>query len=75
MVSATHLRVLHGLCCSFVSEVDGAFPEREKAAQHLLLFVSALIPKAISSLLTSAIIELSKSENVNLYRLLPPPRV
>ncbi len=47
-------------------EVSGAFPDKMLAAQHLLLFVSALIPKAMSSLLTSAVIELSKSENVRI---------
>ena len=41
--------------------------DKESTAQHLLLFVSALIPKAVASLLTSAIIELSKPENVRLY--------
>ena len=35
-------------------------------AGHLLLFISALIPKAMASLLTSAVIELSKPENVSL---------
>lgn len=38
--------------------------DRESVAGHLLLFISALIPKAIASLLTSVIIELSKPENV-----------
>lgn len=50
--------------CSMASEVSGAFTDKQLAAQHLLLFVSALIPKAVASLLTSAVIELAKSENV-----------
>ena len=49
---------------SMASEVNEAFAEKQQAAHHLLLFVSALIPKAVASLLTSAVIELAKSENV-----------
>lgn len=49
-------------CCSIASDVNTIF--RETAADHLLLFVSALIPKAMASLLTSAVLELSKSDNV-----------
>ena len=40
--------------------------ETEVVARNLLLFVSALIPKALASLLTSAVIELSKPENVSI---------
>ena len=40
--------------------------ENEEAGiQHLLLFVSALIPKAFASIMTSVVIELSKPENVS----------
>jgi len=38
---------------------------QESAADHLLLFVCALIPKAMASLLTSTILELSRSDNVS----------
>ncbi len=38
--------------------------DTELVARNLLLFVSALIPKAMASLLTSCVIELSKPENV-----------
>ncbi len=38
--------------------------ETELVAKNLLLFVSALIPKALASLLTSCVIELAKPENV-----------
>lgn len=51
---------------SVAAEVGRAFADKTVAAQHLLLFVSALIPKAMASLLTSAVIELSKGENVSL---------
>ena len=34
-------------------------------ANHLLLFVSALVPKALASLMTSFCIELAKPENVS----------
>lgn len=44
---------------SSIGEVFG-----ESTADHLLLFVCALIPKAMASLLTSTILELSKSDNV-----------
>ena len=47
------------------ADVSGVFADKALAAQHLLLFVSALIPKAMASLLTSAVIELSKSKNVS----------
>ena len=47
-------------------EVGGVFPDQKMAAQHLLLFVSALIPKAMASLMVSAVIELSKSKNVRI---------
>ena len=33
-------------------------------ANHILLFVSALVPKALASLMTSFCIELAKPENV-----------
>ncbi len=53
------------LLYSIASQVrSSCSQDREMAANHLLLFVSALIPKAMASLLTSAIIELSKDENV-----------
>ena len=49
--------------------------ETEVVARNLLLFVSALIPKALASLLTSAVIELSKPENVHSwYIVLDLPR-
>lgn len=35
-------------------------------AKNLLLFVSALIPKALASLLTSCVIELAKPDNVRI---------
>ena len=38
----------------------------EAGLRHLVLFVSALIPKAFASLMTSLIIELSKPENVRM---------
>ena len=38
----------------------------ETGIQHLLLFVSALIPKAFASIMTSVVIELSKPENVSI---------
>lgn len=38
--------------------------DKDSAAGHLLLFISALIPKALGSILTSVVIELSKPDNV-----------
>lgn len=38
----------------------------ESGLRHLLLFISALVPKAFAALLTSAVIELSKPENVRI---------
>ena len=45
------------------------FADVEKAALHVLLFVSALIPKALSSLLTSLIIETNGKSKVSHYEL------
>ncbi|XP_078252091.1 uncharacterized protein LOC144591933 isoform X4 [Rhinoraja longicauda] len=46
----------------FISKIkDVPFPENTCAAQHLLLFISALIPKALASLLTSFTIVLAGS--------------
>ena len=49
---------------SIAAGVDGSCTDRESVAGHLLLFISALIPKAVASLLTSAVLELSNPENV-----------
>jgi cytochrome P450 len=49
--------------------------DKEAGLRHLLLFVSALIPKAFASILTSLVLELSKPENVRntlRYALLSP---
>lgn len=48
---------------SIASCVHEQCSDKDLAAHHLLLFISALIPKAMSSLLTSVVIELSKTEN------------
>lgn len=50
--------------CSIAAGIEESCGDRESVAAHLLLFISALIPKAVASLLTSAVIELSKPENV-----------
>ena len=48
------------------SGIQTCVNEDEEAGQrHLLLFVSALIPKAFASILTSLVLELSKPENVS----------
>ncbi|XP_072445295.1 uncharacterized protein [Chiloscyllium punctatum] len=44
------------------------FPENTSAAQHLLLFISALIPKAVASLLTSFTVELAGSDKTDLRK-------
>ena len=49
-----------------VNGVCESVAETEVVARNLLLFVSALIPKALASLLTSAVIELSRPENVSM---------
>ena len=46
------------------SGVYQAVADKEMAANLLLLFISALIPKALGSLLTSLLIQLSQPENV-----------
>ncbi|XP_065829631.1 putative cytochrome P450 120 [Oscarella lobularis] len=42
---------------------DGGFADKEEAAIHVLLFVSALAPKALASLLTSFCLELAKNDS------------
>ena len=52
------------------SGVEGcSTDDKEAGLRHLLLFVSALIPKAFASIMTSLVLELSKPENVrNIYQ-------
>ncbi|XP_072880501.1 uncharacterized protein [Hemitrygon akajei] len=53
----------------FISKIkDVPFPENCSAAQHLLLFISALIPKALASLLTSFTIELAGSNKAHVRK-------
>ncbi|XP_067839482.1 uncharacterized protein [Heptranchias perlo] len=47
---------------------DVPFPENTNAAQHLLLFISALIPKALASLLTSFTLELAGSNKISVRK-------
>ncbi|XP_038660419.1 beta-amyrin 11-oxidase-like isoform X9 [Scyliorhinus canicula] len=44
------------------------FPENTNATQHLLLFISALIPKALASLLTSFTVELAGTDKINIRK-------
>ena len=55
---------------SFVSAAgEAGFKDEEEAVQHLLLFVSALIPKALSSLLASFCLAMAGSDKVLLFHL------
>lgn len=47
--------------------IEAGFKSSTETANHVLLFVSALVPKALSSLLTSFCLELAKPENVSLH--------
>ena len=54
------------LCFSFLNAIrEAEFKSKAEMANHLLLFVSALVPKALASLMTSFCIELAKPENVS----------
>ena len=44
---------------------ESEFKSMTEMANHILLFVSALVPKALASLMTSFCIELAKPENVS----------
>ena len=44
---------------------ESEFKSKSEMANHILLFVSALVPKALSSLMTSFCIELAKPQNVS----------
>ena len=44
---------------------EAEFKSKAEMANHVLLFVSALVPKALASLMTSFCIELAKPENVS----------
>ena len=53
-------------CFSFLNAIrEAEFKSKAEMANHLLLFVSALVPKALASLMTSFCIELAKPENVS----------
>ena len=62
-------------CSSLTSHVDPdslfsrlrgvAFPKSNDLEQHLLLFVSALIPKAFSSLITSFLLATAGDDKVD----------
>ena len=55
------------LCSRFVSAMrEAEFNSKMEAANHLLLFVSALVPKALASILTSFCLELAKEHNVGI---------
>ncbi|KAL9983481.1 hypothetical protein ACROYT_G005661 [Oculina patagonica] len=43
---------------------ESEFKSKAEMANHILLFVSALVPKALSSLMTSFCIELAKPQNI-----------
>ena len=47
---------------------NAGFRNIEELSRHMLLFVSALVPKALSSLLTSCCLELAKPHNVSISK-------
>ena len=52
---------------SFIADAkEAGFKDEEEAAHHILLFVSALIPKAIASMLTSFFIATSGPDKVRI---------
>lgn len=53
------------LLCRFVGSLGSLpLPDSSSASQHLLLFISALIPKALASLLTSFTLVLAGNQQV-----------
>jgi len=53
-------------CFRFLNVMrESEFKSKSEMANHILLFVSALVPKALSSLMTSFCIELAKPQNVS----------
>uniref|UniRef100_A0A4W3JG51 Cytochrome P450 3A9-like n=1 Tax=Callorhinchus milii TaxID=7868 RepID=A0A4W3JG51_CALMI len=53
----------------FVNKIKNIpFPENTSATQHLLLFISALIPKALASLLTSFTLALAGSNQIHIHK-------
>ena len=46
---------------------DAGFKDEEETLHHILLFASALIPKALASLLTSFCIATSGADKVRIY--------
>lgn len=58
--------VFPSLLPSFVGALGSLpLPDSSSASQHLLLFISALIPKALASLLTSFVVALGGNEQVD----------
>ena len=45
---------------------NAGFQNVDELSRHMLLFISALVPKALSSLLTSCCLELAKPHNVSI---------
>ena len=59
-------------CSSYfriASSVHSNTPSSELAIRNLLIFISALIPKALASVMTSILLELAKPENVRSHKL------
>ena len=55
---------MHPSPCSIASGIQESCVDQDTAVRQLLLFTSALFPKALASLLTSTVIALSDPENV-----------
>ena len=69
-----HSPSVHYFIFSFLSVVrDAGFQSKAEMANHVLLFVSALIPKALAALMTSFCIELGKPQNVSKSKALTHP--
>ena len=58
---------------SFIGSAKAAgFKDEEEMVHHILVFVSALIPKALASILTSFCIATSGPDKVIVFRLYSP---
>lgn len=64
IVERVHFLIFFFRFLSVVREAE--FQSMAEMANHVLLFVSALIPKALAALMTSFCLELAKPQNVGL---------
>ena len=69
-MSGGYYRIYTVFKCPFLSRIASAMQDSDMdidvATHNILLFISALIPKALAALMTSILVELAKPEHVRI---------